>query len=83
MIFIHDEASLYDMFSCASRSRLIKLYVEHSNIDWLRDNNKLADINFTIRTGNVNAPREVGGDSYEEQHDQRYEDYETSSAERR
>nr|GEU33518.1 hypothetical protein CTI12_AA156310 [Tanacetum cinerariifolium] len=48
---IHDEASLYEMLSCASRTGLVELYVEHSE-DWLRANNKLVDMNITTGTSN-------------------------------
>nr|GEY42632.1 hypothetical protein [Tanacetum cinerariifolium] len=46
MKLINDQASLYDMFSCASRTGVVELYVEHSE-EWLRTNNKLVDYDYT------------------------------------
>ncbi|PWA36363.1 hypothetical protein CTI12_AA600710 [Artemisia annua] len=57
---IHDEASLYEMLSCASRTGLVELYVEHSE-DWLQANNKLIDMNVTTGRSYVSATSEVGG----------------------
>ncbi|PWA84803.1 hypothetical protein CTI12_AA156310 [Artemisia annua] len=57
---IHDEASLYEMLSCTSRTGLVELYVEHSE-DWLQANNKLIDMNVTTGRSYVSATSEVGG----------------------
>ncbi|GKD46660.1 RNA-directed DNA polymerase, eukaryota, reverse transcriptase zinc-binding domain protein, partial [Tanacetum coccineum] len=46
MKLIYDQATLYDMFSCASRTGVVELYVEHSE-EWLRANKKLVDYNYT------------------------------------
>ena len=45
MKLIYDQGSLYDMFSCASRTGVVELYVEHSE-EWLRTNNKMVDYNY-------------------------------------
>lgn len=42
MKLIHVQASLSDMFSCANRTSVVDLYMEHSE-KWLRTNNKFVD----------------------------------------
>nr|GEU39859.1 elongation factor G, III-V domain-containing protein [Tanacetum cinerariifolium] len=63
---IDDETSLYEVLTCASRTELVKLYVEHSE-DRLWANNKLVDMNITTRTCNVSEACKVAGD-YNEMH---------------